>query len=153
MKPAAFLLMLLVATPALAEDPGCLAEIDALHDGPLNPLVRTPHRVERIITEANGAVTSIWDDVIETPLRAITGIRGQQMTLILDRDCWTGPTAGGPWTLQPGQLAENRIATMTTQQAARRAGIEDAERPGLTEVDGRMLTEYRFVARWQADPA
>ena len=60
----------LCLVPLNARSDACKDEIDALHDGPLNSFTRPAHRVERIITDASGKVTAIWDDVIDTSLHA-----------------------------------------------------------------------------------
>lgn len=134
-------------TPSAASA-DCRQEIAALYDGPLDPFQRPAHRQKVMIHDAEGVLTRVMDNVIETPLRTISGeVAAGHFTLVVDRDYWTGPTQEGPWTLQAAQFPEGREAAMRAVYAQEQANLSEADCRGA-DAAGRMVYAYRT----QTDP-
>lgn len=152
MRPLLLLCLLpLAATPALADD--CKTRIAAMFDGgPLDAYRRPPHRHEKQVLSASGAVQFTFASVVQTPLRTISGIKGGDMMLAVDDRTWTGPTADGPWTETASNFPPDRATLHATMRAQQAANLTDVSCPGLVDVNGTILENVRFSTRTDPNP-
>ena len=135
----------------LANEAECLAEIKALFQGELNSWNRRPYRSEKTVFDVNGAKIRIFDNIVQTPLRTISGVRDGPMALVIDRDTWTGTSADGPWTKAPNQLPEGRKAAHAKFLEASINGMSNAKCNGVKNIDGRSLLNYSFHIKTEPD--
>lgn len=141
-----------LALPAAA-DP-CRDEIAALFaNGPLDAYQRPPHRHEKQVFDASGALTLTFSSIVETPLRSISGIKGGDMTLTIDDDTWTGPSPDGPWAPSQNNMPKDREPWHRAMQAQQAANLSDTACPGIVDFDGHQWLSYRFSTRTDPNPA
>jgi hypothetical protein len=145
------LLAALAPIPALAD--ACTDEIAALfHGGALDPFTRPPHMIETTTRDASGAVQyemlTLWD----TPLRSLSGMKGQMVTLMIGPDTWIGPGPQGPWTKAPNQNPPDMAAFQAAIRDQLAANLRDTACPGQTTLDGQTFTTYRFTTQTDPNP-
>ena len=118
------------STDAHAQDAhsqDCLEEVRQIHATDLDVFKRPPHRTEMYVFSPDGAQLRIVDTLWETPLKAISGIRGDSnYSMLIGQDFWTGPTIDGPWTKSDYPLQEDRQVQVVRMQAEETANITDA---------------------------
>lgn len=143
----------LAPVAASAED-ACLESVRALwaEGGPLDPYQRPPHRTVNTIHDADGAVSRVFNSVIETPLRTISGVRGTHMTLAVGNDVWNGPDVDGPWEKQPQGFTGDRRAGHEADRMQRQANLSDVACLGLVERDGVTYEAYSYTTRSDPNP-
>ncbi|MDK3016639.1 hypothetical protein [Pseudodonghicola flavimaris] len=144
---------LISALPGPARAGSCRSEIAALfHGGALDPFARPPHVVDTTVLTVGGQVKKRQRVVFDTPMKSLTGLPGQQMTLVIGGRSWSGPTAQGPWrqnlTMRaPGDFeAEERASR---DQMSR--NISDPVCRGVVEHEGQRYRVYEFFTRTDAD--
>lgn len=144
--PALLVSLSLPVTAAAADD--CLDRVRALWDagGAMDPMARPPHRTVNTVHDGDGNVQRVFDSVIETPLRTISGVRGTHMTMAIDNEAWNGPDVDGPWTATPG-LPGDRRAGFETDRIQRQANLTDATCPEPVERDGATYEVYGYTTR------
>lgn len=151
---AAALGLALLANPQPARAGECADEVRALWDegGAMDPFARPPHRTTNTVHDADGTVLRVYDSVIETPLRTISGVRGTHMTMAIDNDAWNGPDVDGPWTAIQG-LPGDRRAGLEADRIQRRANLSDVQCPGLVARDAETYLAYGYTTRNDPDEA
>ena len=143
--------LFLAAAPVHAD--ACLDEVRAMHAADLDPFARPAYRMENTVYAADGSVVRVFDSWIETPLIAMSGVRGAGLyALIRDRESWTGPTPEGPWTKAPALLPEDRRATAERMHDEETANLQDVACLGSVERDGQSWLAYRYTTRTDPDP-
>lgn len=141
-----FALALAAASPALGD--ACRDEIAALYDGgALDPFARPPHRQTVQQFDANGTPTRTNLNLVETPLRTIAGVNGEQFTMAIDRDLWNGPTPEGPWTALGYQMPDGREEGLRAGMAQEAENLTDTLCHGTTDAG---LVHYTY--RTQTNP-
>ncbi|WP_163847452.1 hypothetical protein [Pseudooceanicola aestuarii] len=136
----------LSATPAMA-DP-CMAQVQALFDGPLDPLQRGPYRSETQVMTREGQVMRVFDTITQTPQRAITTERGSGLhMLVYDDRRWTGPSPDGPWTPAVQSLPEPSPRALRGRLAERRANLANPVCAGPEDIGGRQLLRFSFTTQ------
>ncbi|WGW04905.1 hypothetical protein [Tropicibacter oceani] len=141
---------LVPAAPAMAYD--CHDRVAAMFDGgPLDPFQRPPHSYANTVTGTDGVVQYVFDVWWQTPVRAISGMRGGALyTLMVGSDTWTGPSAKGPWTEMMNQLPEDHEAYQREVVRQQQTNLKGADCAGLVEIDGHTLDKVSFYT--QTDP-
>jgi hypothetical protein len=132
-----------------AADEACMEEIRALwaEGAAFDAYEWPPHRTVNTMHDADGNVTRVFTSLIETPLRTISGIPGEHVTLAIENDVWTGPDFEGPWEKSPQGFTFDRRASHAREQAQRAANLEKVDCPGEVERDGVSFTAYSFTTR------
>ncbi len=155
-SPNAFLAIVLTvctltSQPALGDD--CSSRIAAMFTGgPLDAYQRPPHRHEKQVIDAAGNVSIVYQSIVETPLRTISGIQNGAMTLAIDDDTWTGPGPNGPWTPSENNMPNNRKPwhqSMQAQQAKNLIATECME--GVT-LAGKKWDMVRYSTKTDPNP-
>ena len=151
LKLLVFPVFLIAAAPAPASADDCLAEIKALYGDEMNAYTRKPYRSTKTVYDADGRQTHVFENLVETPLRTISGVKGSgAYTLVVDLSAWTGPGADGPWTPAPANFPKDRKAGHDAFREAEIAGMSDPECPGAVDLDGRPA--LKFVFRIKTEP-
>lgn len=142
---------LVFAAPGLADD--CRDRIAAMFDGgALDAYQRPPHRHEKQVMSADGTVQTTFTSVVQTPLRTISGVKGGDMTLAVDDRTWTGPGPDGPWSESPSNFPPDRETWHKAMQAQQAANLTDVSCPGIVDVNGTVLENFRFSTRTDPNP-
>jgi hypothetical protein len=137
----------LAPLPALA-DP-CTEEIAALFSGgAMDPFARPPHRQEVTEYDEAGTETRRNLNIVETPLRTIAGVNGEQFTLAVDRDLWNAPAPEGPWTPLGYQMPEGREAAIRASAEQHAANLSETACHGA---DAEGLLHYVYRSRTDED--
>lgn len=144
----AFLLLLILPLAAPAWADACRDEIAALHDGPLEPLNRPPHKQITTVYDPDGSVVYDLVSLVKTPLRTISGQESANwFTMAIDRDVWNGPSLDGPWTANAAQMPEGREAQMRQLTLDFKANLSDTVCHGPDESGNP-----RYTFRTQSNP-
>lgn len=127
----------------------CKEEISAMHyDGPLDPFARPPYRSEKQVFDADGNMLWVFDDIVETPLKTVSGVRGSgSFALVVDRSVWTGPSLEGPWSSAPSNFPKDREAALKRTRDLRVEGITMAKCAGEVTLDGKTVRQYIFQTK------
>jgi len=133
----------------------CADEIDALFDGPLDAWQRPPHAQLQTTHEADGSVSAVTDNLVETPLRSMGGVRDSGFfAIVIDRRMWQAAGPEGPFSFVGEVLPEDREARQRQLEADRRANATEQECFGeVTLEDGRTAMKYAFRSRSNPDPS
>jgi len=137
--------------PALAD--ACLEEVRTVYATETDPFVRPPYQMELTVLAEDGSVVRVMETWVETPLNAMSGMRGAGMYVLLhDRESWTGPSPDGPWTKTPTLLPEGRRETAERMHAEEVGNITDAICHGEVEHEGHIWVSYSFTTKTDPDP-
>lgn len=138
-----------LTVPAYA-DP-CREEIVALFDGgALDPFAQPPYAYDTTVYAPDDSVKYAFYTVFDTPLRSLSGIKGQFMTLAIGNRTWTGPGPEGPWTETPNSLpADLEAFHKTTRDQLARNVTAPVCHGVVQKGDGSYLV-YEFTT--QTDP-
>ncbi len=129
----------------------CIEKVRAMHKGAWNPFTRTPHRSVRTEYDSAGKVLLVWDNIVQSPLRTISGIRNQgPFALVIDNKAWTGPSLEGPWTSTQDLPAGRKENLMRLNQSTI-DGIHSAECAQTVVLDGKNVEKYTFKIKTAAD--
>ncbi len=130
----------------------CLDEVKALYQKEWNPFLRKPYRSVKTVYSPDGTKLRTFENVVETPLKTISGISGGEMGLVIDHETWTGPTADGPWTKAPFDLPKNRKESLDANYQLEIEGLSEAVCHGEVELQGRPHLKYEFHVRTAPNP-
>ncbi|MDQ2095786.1 hypothetical protein [Rhodalgimonas zhirmunskyi] len=136
-----------------APDDPCTRDIRALYEGgALDPFAQPPYRYETTVFNEDGSTRFEFVTVFDTPLKSMSGLKGQNMTLAIGRRTWTGPSPDGPWTETPNQLPEDLAAFHKANRDQLAANLRDTACPGLVEVEGKPRLRYDFTTQTDPNP-
>lgn len=140
------------AAPAQADS--CRAEIVALFDGgALDPFAQPPHAYDTTVYSPDGSVKYAFYTVFDTPLRSLSGIKGQVMTLAIGNRTWTGPGPEGPWTETPNALPADLEAFHRTIRDQLARNVTAPVCHGVVETAGGRYLAYEFTTQTDPDVA
>ena len=143
------------STAALAQETtaqDCLEEVRQIHATDLDPFKRPPHRSEMYVFSPDGTQSRILDTIWETPIAAISGIRGNsEYSLVIGPDIWMGPTADGPWAKLDYSLPEDRQTQLAQLNAEETANISDVTCPAMVSLDGTPYLAIGFRTQTNKD--
>ncbi len=151
MRLIAFALTAVLAPLSAMADP-CEDEVQEVFQTSLYSYDRPPYRSEKSVYDAQGALQHVFVSSVETPLRTLSGVKGDSMALVIDRQVWTGPSATGPWTEAPSNFPADRKAAHDKAFAQQLANLDEIECNGLVEMDGVSLLSYSFSTQTDPDP-
>ena len=145
-------LALSLPLPAIAD--ACRDEIAALYaGGALDPFAQPAYSYDTTVTAADGTVKYEFHTVFDTPLRSMSGLKGQMVTLSIGSRTWIAPGPDGPWTEAPNQNPDDMEAFHKANRDQLARNIRDAACPGETALDGQRYLTYRFTTQTDPDPA
>ncbi|MDQ2090616.1 hypothetical protein [Marimonas arenosa] len=88
----------------------------------------------------------------DTPLRAMSGLKGQMVTLMIGADTWIAPDPDGPWTKPPNRNPPDMEAFHKLLRDQLAANLGDDNCPGMVIQDGRSYLGYRYTSRTDPSP-
>jgi hypothetical protein len=149
-----FAVLLLVTAPQTAIADACHEKISVMFDGgPLDPFVRTPHRLTNTVTGADGTFVRRYLTRWQTPFRSVSGVEGGGLfALVIDADSWTGPSLDGPWTKAPNSLPPNHNDVRRAQHAQEKANLKEVSCPGSQDLDGATYEVVSYVTQTDPNP-
>lgn len=131
----------------------CTARVAAMFQaGPLDAYERPSHRHEKQVLNAAGIVNFTFTSIIDTPLRSISGIKGGDMTLTIDDDTWTGPSADGPWTPSENNMQKDRKPWHLALQAQQAKNLTNTECDDAAKLDGKEVIKLRYSTKTDPNP-
>jgi len=132
--------------PAASAD-ACLQEIRALHETTFNPFARPPHRHGNTVHDADGAVSAVYSNLVETPLRTISGMPDGRQTMIVDHSMWERASPDAVWLEGPATLPTWREETLRRQTAEMARNLRDVTCHGPVVRGDETLIHYTFTTR------
>lgn len=153
LRPLLLVSMALAPVQAVAD--ACRERIAAAFDGgPLDPRDRPPHRQTTTVLAQDGVEIRVFDTVMESALRSLSGVRGSgTYTLVIDRQSWTGPAPDGPWSKAPNLLPDDRMDQIDRIRRQEQANLSDTACPGAQELNGQGVEVFVFTTRTDPDPS
>ncbi len=129
----------------------CVENVQAMHKSVWDPFNRMPHRSTKTEYDPEGKVLRIWSNIVQSPLRTISGIRDSgNFALVVDSKVWTGPSLAGPWRATQGFPAGRKEKILRSHQFMI-DGIHFAECGKSVVLDGRPVAKYTYKVRTAAD--
>ncbi len=129
----------------------CVETVQAMHKGVWDPFKRTPHRSTKTEYDPEGKVLRIWSNVVQSPLRTISGIRDSgNFALVVDSKVWTGPSLEGPWRATQGFPAGRKEKILRSQEFMIN-GIHSAECAQKVVLDSTEVEKYVYKVKTAAD--
>lgn len=135
-----------------AEAESCLDTIRDLYSTTLYAYDRPPYRSEKTVYDPDGTVLHVFVSTVESPLRTKSGVRGDAVALVIDRQVWTGPGPDGPWTEAPSNFPADRKAAHDRAHKQQLENITDPVCEGAVEMEGDTLLKYAFSTQTEPDP-
>lgn len=142
----------LAALTGAAHSGGCLDEVKSVYRESLYAYDRPAYRSEKSVYDPEGKLIHVFVSTVESPLRTISGVRGDAMALVIDRQVWTGPGPDGPWTEAPSNFPADRKAVHDRAHEQQLANISDVDCMGEVDVEGQTYLGYGFTTQTDPDP-
>ncbi len=129
----------------------CIEKVRAMHEGIWNPFNRPPYRSVMTEYDSTGEVLRVWDNIVQSPLRTISGVRESgAFALVVESSVWTGPSPEGPWATAQG-LPDGRTDRILRSHQFMIDGIHFAECETGVVLDGRQVEKYTYKVKTAPD--
>ncbi|MBV0913301.1 hypothetical protein [Anianabacter salinae] len=142
----------MAVTAGGAQAGSCLQKVRNLYATSLHAYERPPYRSEKSVYDDDGSLLHVIVSTVESPVRTMSGVPGDAVALVIDRQVWTAPGPNGPWAEAPSNFPPDRRAAFDRAHAQQMANIEDPVCEGLVEMDGATYEKYGFSTRTDPDP-